>query len=101
MKASILNFFEPGEQGHGIIMEAPGQRPTSHKMCDNFSEVMDAKWGRWNKNTNTSYQISLSQDPKNHWLLIRILLNHEKIIVLLAYPLLQVSEPSWLAIYDI
>ena len=27
MKASILNFFEPGEQGHGIIMEAPGLPP--------------------------------------------------------------------------
>ena len=58
-----------------------GTRPTSHKMFDNFSEVMDAKWGWWNKKTNTSCQISLSQDPKNHWLLIRILLNHEKMIV--------------------
>jgi len=49
MKALILSFFEPEQQGRGIIMGAP--RPPPVKVVIYFlSEAVEAKWGWWNKN---------------------------------------------------
>ena len=47
MKASILSFFEPERQGCGIIMRAPHPPPIWY--IHFLSEVVEAKWGWWNK----------------------------------------------------
>ena len=76
MKALILSFFEPEQQGRGIIMGAP--RPPPVKVVIYFlSEAVEAKWGWWNKN---QCFISNPRIPKNQ-LLITTSLIHEKLLV--------------------
>ena len=49
MKALVLSFLEPDGQGRGIIMGAPRLHTVTF-FVPFLSEVVEAKWGQWNKN---------------------------------------------------
>ena len=49
MKALILSFLEPEGQGHDIIMGVPHSHHVTF-LVPFLSEVVEAKWGWWNKN---------------------------------------------------
>ena len=56
--------------------------PTSLKICCIFSFWGPGGHLRFMKEkTNILHQISLSQNPENHWLLITVSLNHEKVFI--------------------
>ena len=77
IKALLLSFLQLERQGHGITMGVPGLHPLPF-----LSEVVEAKWGWWNQNWMFYIKyLYLTQDPKNHWLLIRMALNQEKIFI--------------------
>ena len=79
IKVLLFSFLEPEEQGHGIIMGAPSPHPLH--FCTFSFRCHGGQVRLMKQRLNVLYQIYLSQDPKNHWVLIKMSLNHEKMFI--------------------
>ena len=67
MKALILSSLELDRQGRGIIMGAPHPHPVKY-LVHFLSEVVEAKWGWWNKNWMFYIKSPYLRIPKIIWL---------------------------------